>query len=126
MKAGINFRIDEITYSYATENSVNDVLANKETQFRKNLDFLKDYNPDKLNVYFVRNPSVNGIAYFEERIALISDNVPYSHRTVAHELGHLLGLNHVNDPNRLMYEFSGNEEITAEEIAIVRNNAGNF
>ena len=47
-------------------------------------------------------------------------------RTTAHELGHILGLNHVEPINRLMARGKNGEILLSEEVFIARNNAVNL
>jgi hypothetical protein len=68
-------------------------------QFRRNLDC------DVIAVYFVfaTNPPANGCAAHREGVPACIVASVASPWTLAHEVGHVLGLNHVDDDTRLMY-----------------------
>ncbi len=73
----------------------------------------------------VRGP--NGIASEQHLAFFVADDpVNDDARVVAHELGHLLGLIHVNDPERLMHSGTDGLMLTAEEIMIARKTAENL
>ena len=67
---------------------------------------------------------INGIALVDIGSIMVADFTTVNdYRTTAHELGHLLGLKHVEDRNFLMFKGSNGEILTIDEINIARNNA---
>jgi len=66
-------------------------------------------------------PRANGLA-LPPSLAVVADHTTVNdYRTAAHELGHLLGLEHdVESPRRLMFMGENGEQITAEEMLKVR------
>jgi hypothetical protein len=95
----------------------------------KNLDELrahKNIDPEKINVFFVQslNSAINGFTVVGENIILISDyNRVNDFRTLAHELGHAVGLKHVEDSGSLMHRRTNGEDLSGLEINLAREGA---
>lgn len=86
------------------------------------------YDPDAVNVVFVQSLNgPNGIAFLGVRVVAVAEftTVP-DFRVLAHEVGHALGLGHVNAPGLLMNETATGVDLLSEEIAIARKRAGEF
>ena len=82
----------------------------------------KDFAPDQINGYFAKSIGANGRAFFASNIFLVADTTSVNdYRTTAHEIGHLFGLQHVPDENRLMAMGKNGEVLIDQEITEVRN-----
>jgi hypothetical protein len=81
------------------------------------------YDPDAINVYLVKNlRGINGISYGGIRAVAVADlTTVYDFRALAHEIGHQLGLQHVDtDTLHLMSQGVNGIELEAEEIVTAR------
>ena len=79
----------------------------------------------RIHIFFVRSlQGTNGIA-FHPQLALIADITTVNDfRATAHEIGHLLGLEHIFESRaRLMYQGVNGTNMTEEEVNIVRKRA---
>lgn len=88
---------------------------------------LPGYDLTTINVFLLRaiGGGINGLALGEIRAVLVSDytTVP-DFRTLAHEIGHILGLAHVaGDRSRLMYRGANGITLSPEEIEVARARA---
>ena len=82
-----------------------------------------------IKVFFTRTLSgLNGIAYGRSNTLTMADYTSVNDfRVLAHEIGHILGLDHVpNNPNRLMFKGANGTKLSLEEINISRKNTGHF
>jgi len=77
-----------------------------------------------VNGYFASSIGANGRAFPGSNIFLVADTTTVNdYRATAHEIGHLLGLTHVSDPNRLMAMGKNGESLIEQEIQTVRKSA---
>jgi len=68
---------------------------------------------------------LNGIAYSGMGTVAVADfTTTLDYRTLAHEVGHVLGLSHTADSNDLMFSGSNGTALTLEEVEIARRVAG--
>ena len=82
----------------------------------------------KLHVFFVNTlAGPNGIA-IAPSLALIADQTTVNDfRATAHEIGHLLGLNHTDtSEKRLLFRGANGTQLTPEEIRVARLRAAEF
>jgi len=86
-----------------------------------------DFDRGMINGYFARYISANGVAFSPQGIFIIADlTTVNNYRTTAHELGHLLGLHHIDGKENLMFRGSNGEVLSQWEIDMARNNAREF
>jgi len=83
-----------------------------------------NYDSNSINVYFARTlQGPNGIAFPGNRIMVADRTSVYDFRATSHEIGHVLGLQHVGLVSRLMAMGVNGFDLSEEEINIARGNA---
>ena len=83
-----------------------------------------NYDPNRINAYFAKTlHGSNGIALLGNRIMVADETTVYDFRATSHEIGHVLGLQHVRPVSRLMARGVNGFELNDEEIEVARNNA---
>ena len=84
----------------------------------------KDFDEGIINGYFARYINSNGISFPAQGFFIIGDVINVNdYRATSHELGHLLGLHHVDNKDYLMQSGSNGELLDEKEIEIARKNA---
>jgi len=82
-----------------------------------------NYDSNRINAYFARTlQGPNGIAFPGNRIMVADRTSVYDYRATSHEIGHVLGLQHVRPVSRLMAMGVNGFDLNEEEINIARGN----
>ena len=110
------------------------ITASEMVQFRQTPQLfvreLEQYDPTTINIFLVKaiGGGINGLALNNINSVIVSDFTSvYDYRTLAHEIGHILGLNHVDrDASRLMYRGANGIELTPLEVQQIRLQANKF
>jgi len=127
-QADIDLRINEIVFLEMSDDEIGELLSNPS----RNVNKIEKYDPNAINAFLSRTlkgiHGVNGIAFTGIRTIAVADfTTVYDFRVFAHEVGHVLGLDHTNDSrNRLMYRGANGLELTAEEVLRAREFASEF
>ena len=124
-QAGIALRIKTI-HTILKSNEEIDVFFNAPTAFVQNIDA---FDAAAINVFLMGNlGGINGIAFIGLGSVAVSDyTTVYDFRALAHEIGHILGLQHVSiSKGQLMYRGANGFELSLEEIERARLNAQRF
>ena len=87
------------------------------------------YDKSSINVFLVKRLNgSNGIAYGGINSLAVADyTTVHDFRTLAHEIGHILGLNHVpGDQGSLMFKGANGTDLSLAEIIRARHNAEKY
>jgi len=89
---------------------------------------IAEFDPFSVNVFLVaRLRGINGIAFGGLSSVAVADYTSvYDFRALAHEIGHILGLDHVENPVLLMYQGANGFELSLEEVLRAREGASRF
>lgn len=117
-QANIALRIDTVEEREVRDDIINNVVSNPRS-------FLEEAEHDTrfVNVFLSRRlQGINGIAFSGSNSLVVADlTTNYDFRVLAHEIGHVLGLDHIEvDKNRLMNKGSNGYIITKEEAREAR------
>ena len=123
-QANIYFQLEEIVITNVDFRTISNVINGNGFEISTN----KNFADDKINLFLVQNlNNINGLALGNINSVFVSDYTTVNDfRTTAHELGHILGLNHVIPQNRLLARGKNGEILVSEEIFIARRNAANL
>jgi len=123
-QANIYFQVEEIVVTEVDFRTISNVINGNGFEISTN----KNFADDKINLFLVQNlNNINGLALGNINSVFVSDYTTVNDfRTTAHELGHILGLNHVIPQNRLLARGKNGEILLSEEIFIARRNAANL
>jgi len=85
---------------------------------------LRSFDEESFNAVFASNIDVNGVAFVGLDFFMVNDRTTvHDFRAASHEIGHLLGLQHVPERNMLMFQGSNGMLLSEEEIEFARQNA---
>lgn len=120
-QANIEFKIKEISNIELPEES-REMFFNDPASFIKNV---STYDPNSINVFLTKLlGGLNGIAFLGTQSLIVAEYTStYDFKVLAHEIGHILDLDHTKDKTRLMSQGSTGNKLTAEEISSARQKA---
>jgi len=86
---------------------------------------IEDFDSFSINVFLVEKlRGINGLAFGGFKAVAIADyTTVYDFRALAHEVGHILGLDHIQNPQRLMHRGANGFELSLSEILRAREGA---
>ena len=85
------------------------------------------YRQGVINIFFINNLPANGIAIYPSAVFVNDTTTVNDYRATAHEIGHILGLQHTNSStSRLLFQGVNGTILTKEEIESARIGAEAF
>ena len=90
---------------------------------------IQNFDNQSINVFLIGNlGGINGVSFGGLKTVAVADyTTVYDFRALAHELGHTLGLSHVDQSRgQLMYRGANGFNLSIEEIEIARNRAETY
>jgi len=123
-QGNIYFQIEEMVLTEVNSQEIINTLNGNSVGLYNH----ENFDRKKINAFFVENLNdINGLALKNINSILVSDFTTVNdYRTTAHELGHILGLNHVLPSDKLMARGKNGELLSFEEIQIARKNSFYF
>lgn len=120
-QANIELYVEDIFTVEQSDQEIS-VMMSSPTRFARTFD---DFNRDTINAFLVgRIEGINGIAFIGLNAISVADyTTSHDFRVFAHEVGHILGLPHVNDRSYLMYTGASGSELSLDEIRRARDAA---
>ncbi len=125
-QARINFVLDDIQRETINNATVEALFDLHRIEASSNANFVDAFFVDHIDT-LVPNFHVNGWSPRNLRRIFIGDHITvHAFRATAHELGHVLGLRHVDPIDRLMSQGFNGEHLINAEIETARNIASLF
>lgn len=123
-QAGITLELRELTNLSLSREEKQALLQNPRTIVTA----LPSYTNQNMNIILTRDlGGLNGVAYGGLNTLSVAEYTShFDFRTLAHEVGHLLGLSHTQDTGRLMSQGSFGERLSEEEALTARQRALNL
>ena len=89
------------------------------------LERVEGFNPSVINVFLAEKlRGINGIAFGGLSSVAVADyTTVYDFRALAHEVGHILGLDHVQNVQLLMHQGANGFDLSLREVLRARENA---
>ena len=123
-QASINLHIKNIYTVEKTDKELEGLLDSYYALFQS----IEGFDSSTINVFLLaRLRGINGIAFGGSRAVAVADYTSvYDFRALAHEVGHVLGLSHIQNPLQLMHSGANGFDITLQEILKAREQALRF
>ncbi len=119
-QANISFELKDIETVEVDSDKIKDALKGDGKIFAA----IDGYDENSINMFFIKNMSYNGISFPEQRIVVMPDKTTnLEHVAAAHELGHVVGLDHNPEDEYLMFSVCNDTAVTFTEILDARKNA---
>jgi len=127
-QAGIRFDIKYIGRITVPGDIIREIINGNYGPFLKGRDTeFQIPKPSEINIFYAKEVGLlNGITLGKNTIIIKDSHTSQSERVTAHELGHILKLEHVlDDKSRLMYPGTKGTALTGKEIKAARDIARN-
>ena len=115
--SNINFDVIEIKERILSQPEIEKIIESG------NILEINKNNDNELNAYFMNNLGpVNGFAIPPKNMLFVSDETKGNDASVlAHELGHIFGLEHSDEKEEIMFNYCGGTELNDDQVLFLNN-----